>query len=252
MAELLQTERTYVKDLETCINCFLLEMRASSSIPQSLVGKEDIIFGNIEEIYHFHNSIFLRELEKYETMPEDVGHCFVTWATKFDMYVHYCKNKPESNSLLVQHGGSYFEELQKKHKVEHPIAAYLIKPVQRITKYQLLLKDLQSCCQEGQGEIKDGLEVMLNVPKKANDAMHLSLLEGCDVSVDKLGEVILQDAFSVWDPKQIIRKGRDRHIFLFELYLLFTKEVKDSAGKVKYIYKNKLMVRMFVEILKKI
>jgi hypothetical protein len=70
------------------------------------------------------------------------------------MYVKYCKNKPESNSLLVQHGGSFFEELQKKHKVEHTIAAYLIKPVQRITKYQLLLKDLQSCCEEGQGEIK--------------------------------------------------------------------------------------------------
>lgn len=70
------------------------------------------------------------------------------------MYVKYCKNKPESNSLLVQHGGTIFEELQKKHRVEHPIAAYLIKPVQRITKYQLLLKDLQSCCDEGQGEIK--------------------------------------------------------------------------------------------------
>lgn len=59
------------------------------------------------------------------------------------MYVTYCKNKPESNQLLVAHGGTWFEELQRKHKVEHPIAAYLIKPVQRITKYQLLLKDLQ-------------------------------------------------------------------------------------------------------------
>lgn len=83
---------------------------------------------------------------------------------------------------------------------------------------------------------------MLNVPKKANDAMHLSLLENCDVSLDKLGEVILQDTFQVWDPKQIIRKGRERHIFLFELYLLFSKEVKDSSGKTKYLYKNKLMV----------
>ncbi|XP_045464356.1 kalirin isoform X2 [Harmonia axyridis] len=242
MAELLQTERSYVKDLELCIRCFLNEMKApNANIPPILVGKENLIFGNIEEIYNFHNNIFLRELEKYETMPEDVGHCFVTWAQKFDIYVHYCRNKPESNSFCVQHGGPFFEELQKKHKVEHPLSAYLIKPVQRITKYQLLLKDLQSCCQEGQGEIKDGLEVMLNVPKKANDAMHLSLLEGCDVSSDKLGEVVLQDAFSVWDPKQIIRKGRERHIFLFELYLLFTKEVKDSAGKVKYIYKSKLM-----------
>lgn len=61
------------------------------------------------------------------------------------MYVTYCKNKPESNQFLVTHSGTWFEELQRKHRVEHPIAAYLIKPVQRITKYQLLLKDLQVC-----------------------------------------------------------------------------------------------------------
>nr|XP_050856802.1 kalirin isoform X4 [Vespula vulgaris] len=242
MAELLQTERTYVKDLETCIRCFLEETRnGKGNVPTGLQGRESIIFSNMEEIHQFHSNIFLRELEKYETMPEDVGHCFVTWAPKFDMYVTYCKNKPESNQLLVTHGGTWFEELQRKQKVEHPIAAYLIKPVQRITKYQLLLKDLQACCQEGQGEIKDGLEVMLNVPKKANDALHLSLLEGCDVRIDTLGDVVLQDSFTVWDPKQLIRKGRDRHIFLFELYLLFSKEVKDSAGKVKYIYKSRLM-----------
>ncbi|KAK0088982.1 hypothetical protein PV325_009865 [Microctonus aethiopoides] len=242
MAELLQTERTYVKDLETCIRCFLEETRSGrGAVPPGLQSRESIIFSNMEEIYQFHCDTFLRELEKYETMPEDVGHCFVTWATKFDMYVMYCKNKPESNQLLVAHGGTWFEDLQRKHRVEHPIAAYLIKPVQRITKYQLLLKDLQACCQEGQGEIKDGLEVMLNVPKKANDALHLSLLEGCDVRIDALGDVVLQDSFTVWDPKQLIRKGRDRHIFLFELYLLFSKEVKDSAGKVRYIYKSRLM-----------
>lgn len=47
-----------------------------------------------------------------------------------------------------------FNRVQRKKKLEHPLAAYLIKPVQRITKYQLLLKDLQACCAEGQGEIK--------------------------------------------------------------------------------------------------
>lgn len=80
MAELLQTERTYVKDLDICIKCFLNEMRTNpSNVPTAIQGKEDILFGNMEEIYQFHNSIFLKELEKYETMPEDVGHCFVTW-----------------------------------------------------------------------------------------------------------------------------------------------------------------------------
>lgn len=42
----------------------------------------------------------------------------------------------------------------------------------------VLLQELLSCCEEGKGEIKDGLEVMLSVPKRANDAMHLAMLEG--------------------------------------------------------------------------
>lgn len=41
-----------------------------------------------------------------------------------------------------------------------------------------LPQELLTCCEEGKGEIKDGLEVMLSVPKRANDAMHLSMLEG--------------------------------------------------------------------------
>ncbi|KAG6452489.1 hypothetical protein O3G_MSEX007649 [Manduca sexta] len=242
MAELLQTERAYVKDLETCITCYLREMRTDpGAVPSALQGKEEIIFGNIEEIHRFHERVFLRELDKYVSMPEDVGHCFVTWAREFDMYVSYCRNKPDSNAAVVQHAGDYFERVQRKKKLEHPLAAYLIKPVQRITKYQLLLKDLQACCAEGQGEIKDGLEVMLSVPKKANDAMHLSLLEGCDVPINSLGEVVLQDSFHVWDLRQIIKKGRERRVFLFDLHLLLAKEVKDSHGKAKYIYKTKFM-----------
>ena len=82
----------------------------------------------------------------------------ITWiqAQKFDIYVHYCKDMQESNAVLVQHGGvAFFESVQKKYNIEHPISAYLIKPVQRITKYQLLLKELQSCCdEEGKGELK--------------------------------------------------------------------------------------------------
>ena len=41
--------------------------------------QESVIFANLEDICDFHKNIFLKELEKYETMPEDVGHCFVTW-----------------------------------------------------------------------------------------------------------------------------------------------------------------------------
>ncbi|KAK2189417.1 hypothetical protein NP493_107g06001 [Ridgeia piscesae] len=56
MAELLQTERTYVKDLETCIDCYMAEMLApDKELPAGISGKHDIIFGNIQDIYNFHN-----------------------------------------------------------------------------------------------------------------------------------------------------------------------------------------------------
>uniref|UniRef100_H2LKV3 non-specific serine/threonine protein kinase n=1 Tax=Oryzias latipes TaxID=8090 RepID=H2LKV3_ORYLA len=241
MAELIQTEKAYVRDLRECMDTYLWEMTSGvEEIPHGIINKEHIIFGNMQDLYEFHHNIFLKELEKYEQLPEDVGHCFVTWADKFQMYVNYCKNKPDSTQLIVEHAGAYFDEIQQRHRLANSISSYLIKPVQRITKYQLLLKELLTCCEEGKGEIKDGLEVMLSVPKRANDAMHLSMLDGFDGNIDSQGELILQESFQVWDPKTLIRKGRERHLFLFEMSLVFSKEVKDSNGHSKYLYKSKL------------
>ena len=110
MRELLQTERIYVKDLQVCLKTYMQEARKSSA-PASLQGKEGTIFCNMEEILDFHKSIFLQELEKYESIPEDVGHCFVTWAPKFDIYVKYCKAQPESNRTLVSSAGAFFDDV---------------------------------------------------------------------------------------------------------------------------------------------
>jgi len=85
------------------------------------------------------------------------------------------------------------------------------------------------------------LDVMLSVPKKANDAMHLSMLEGVQEDMLALGEVLLQDKFTLWDPKHIIKKGRERQIFLFEDCVVFAKEQIES-GKTKYIYKTRLLI----------
>lgn len=69
-----------------------------------------------------------------------------------------------------------------------------------------------------------------------------SLPSGFEENLEVQGELILQDSFQVWDPRSLIRKGRDRHLFLFEFSLVFSKEIKDSAGRTKYQYKNRLLV----------
>ena len=116
MAELLETERSYVKDLESAVNCFLKPMQleqkqqqqqrsskgGQGQLPPMLRGKDAIVFANLEEILAFHKEIFLKELEKYETMPEDVGHCFVTWVNKrkIDFLIHELTVTACSNSLF--------------------------------------------------------------------------------------------------------------------------------------------------------
>lgn len=72
---------------------------------------------------------------------------------------------------------------------------------------------------------------------------------GFDENIESQGELILQESFQVWDPKTLIRKGRERHLFLFEMSLVFSKEVKDSSGRSKYLYKSKLFVSTGVQSL---
>ncbi len=63
------------------------------------------------------------------------------------------------------------------YELSDPLQSFLIKPVQRITKYQLLLRDLRDSCDPTSAcELTEGLEVMLAVPKKANEALHLRML----------------------------------------------------------------------------
>ncbi|XP_028445964.1 SH3 domain-containing YSC84-like protein 1 [Perca flavescens] len=68
----------------------------------------------------------------------------------------------------------------------------------------------------------------------------VSRRHGLEEGLEVQGELLLQDSFLVWEPKSLIRKGRDRHLFLFELSLIFSKEIKDSSGRTKYLYKSRL------------
>lgn len=63
----------------------------------------------------------------------------------------------------------------------------LIKPIQRVTKYQLLLKDLLKYCQKigNVGEIDSvtkAIKIMEMIPKIANDMMDVERIQGFDVS----------------------------------------------------------------------
>ncbi|OON21298.1 PH domain protein [Opisthorchis viverrini] len=128
------------------------------------------------------------------------------------------------------------ETVPRYFNLTEPLPSYLIKPVQRVTKYQLLLRELRDCCDPASvAELNEGLEAMLDVPKRANDALHLSMLHGLpdDLPIHSLGDVILQDQFTVWEPKQLIKKSRERRVFLFDNCLILAKEASTQPGEHK-------------------
>ncbi|XP_061681345.1 guanine nucleotide exchange factor DBS-like [Syngnathoides biaculeatus] len=49
-------------------------------------------------------------------------------------------NNTNSAQLILVHAVDYFDKIQQMHHLKQPLLSYLIMPVQRITKYQLLLK----------------------------------------------------------------------------------------------------------------
>ncbi|XP_051473584.1 guanine nucleotide exchange factor DBS isoform X9 [Apus apus] len=257
--ELIETERAYVEELLCVLEGYAAEMDnplMAHLISPELQNKKDILFGNMEEIYHFHNRIFLRELENYMEYPELVGRCFLDQMEDFQIYEKYCQNKPRSESLWRQFSDSaFFQECQRKLDHKLSLDSYLLKPVQRITKYQLLLKEMlkysKNC--EGAEDLQEALTSILGILKAVNDSMHQIAITGYDGNLNELGKLLMQGSFNVWiDHKKGHSKVKDlarfkpmqRHLFLHEKAVLFCKKREENGeGYEKapsYSYKHSL------------
>ncbi|KAF2360234.1 CRAL-TRIO lipid binding domain [Trinorchestia longiramus] len=250
LKELLDTEKIYVSELCSVLKGYKDDMMNPDMqhlIPIQLYGKSDILFGNLEQIYLFHNDVFLRDLETCIDTPELIGLCFVQRKETFHhLYSLYCQNKPASEELRRQVGDQnlFFSECQRKLHHKLPLGAYLLKPVQRVTKYQLLLKDLLQCVEGGEGRaaLQEGVDTMLAVLKCLNDSMHQVAITAFPGSLTELGKLLMQGAFSVWvENKRVLRELRikpaQRHLFLYEKVLLFTKKTGKDNDKASYQFK---------------
>uniref|UniRef100_A0A4W6EJN0 MCF.2 cell line derived transforming sequence like n=1 Tax=Lates calcarifer TaxID=8187 RepID=A0A4W6EJN0_LATCA len=242
MNELLETERAYVEEL--LVRGYAAEMdnpAMAHLIPSTLLSKKDVLFGNMPEIYQFHKRTFLKELEAYTDCPELVGRCFLERMKDLQIYEAYCQNKPRSESLWRQCSDcAFFQECQKKLEHKLGLDSYLLKPVQRITKYQLLLKELlkysKGC--DGCDDLQEALSSILGILKAVNDSMHLIAITGYEGNLSELGRLLMQGSFSVWTEhkkghakvKDLARfKPMQRHLFLHEKALLFCKRREENG-----------------------
>nr|XP_037283532.1 puratrophin-1-like isoform X2 [Rhipicephalus microplus] len=242
MREMVQTERDYVKSLAYIIENYIPELMRED-IPQALRGQRNVVFGNIEKIYEFHSLYFLQQLEQCESCPFMVGQCFLQYEPQFYLYALYNKNKPKSDSLMSEYGNAFFKEKQLELGDKMDLASYLLKPVQRMGKYALLLKQILKECPEREPEhadLKAAEEMVRFQLRHGNDLLGMDALRECDVNVKEQGRLLRQDEFLVWQGRS--RKSL-RHVFLFEDLILFSKVRRDPEHKGHDIYQYKHSIK---------
>ncbi|XP_042555094.1 rho guanine nucleotide exchange factor 25 isoform X3 [Dipodomys spectabilis] len=250
LSELVETEKMYVDDLGQIVEGYMATM-AAQGVPESLRGRDRIVFGNIQQIYEWHRDYFLQELQRCLEDPDWLAQLFIKHERRLHMYVVYCQNKPKSEHVVSEFGDSYFEELRQQLGHRLQLNDLLIKPVQRIMKYQLLLKDfLKYYSRAGMDteELEQAVEVMCFVPKRCNDMMSLGRLRGFEGKLTAQGKLLGQDTFWVTEPEAgglLASRGRERRVFLFEQIIIFSEALGGGTRggtQPGYVYKSSIKV----------
>uniref|UniRef100_A0A669CEY4 Rho guanine nucleotide exchange factor 25 n=1 Tax=Oreochromis niloticus TaxID=8128 RepID=A0A669CEY4_ORENI len=245
LTELIETERLYVEDLGLIVQGYMATM-GNQGVPEDLRGKDRIVFGNIHQIYDWHKDYFLGELEKCVGDPDSLARLFIKHERRLHMYVVYCQNKPKSEHIVSEYIETYFEDLRQQLGHRLQLNDLLIKPVQRIMKYQLLLKDfLKYYSKAGKNveELQRAVEVMCFVPKRCNDMMNVGRLQGFEGKITAQGKLLQQDTFSVSEQESgFLSKARERRVFLFELLVVFSEPIDKKKGfpLPGYTFKNSI------------
>ncbi|XP_046860053.1 uncharacterized protein LOC124453306 isoform X2 [Xenia sp. Carnegie-2017] len=255
--EMIVTEKMYLENLKQIIDGFLGPVVNASDIN---VSKEDIqdLFINVEDIYQF-NRILLQDMENCNYDPVKLAKCFVLKQVGFEIYTKYCTHYPRSMEVLFEWNqredtANFIQQQQELLGHTLPLCSFLLKPVQRILKYHLLLGNIakhfkQAEDEEGYEIIQKALSAMTSVAKHINDmkrkhedAVHLQeiqsiLLDYEGPNLSSFGSVVLEGSFRLHGAKT------GRYLLVFEKALLITKRRSDGtfAWKATVMFSNMML-----------
>ncbi|XP_034294069.1 pleckstrin homology domain-containing family G member 2 isoform X3 [Pantherophis guttatus] len=245
--EIVETEQAYVRDLRSIVEDYLgciIDCGQVSLKPEQ-VGA---LFCNIEDIYEF-NSELLEDLER-NTSAHAIADCFVQRSEEFDIYTLYCMNYPNSVSVLRQcmedeSLAKFFRERQATLSHSLPLETYLLKPVQRILKYHLLLQELAKHYDKsspGYDSVEEASITMTAVAWYINDmkrkqehASRLQEIQGLlagwtGPELGAFGELILEGQF------RVPRARKERVFFLLSKVLLIAKRRGETLVYKSHIF----------------
>ncbi|KAL0956698.1 hypothetical protein HGRIS_002821 [Hohenbuehelia grisea] len=236
--EMVETERKYVQDLEVMQN-YANALAQGNVIDQDTIH---LLFPNLNKLLNFQRKFLIR-LESIAEMAwpdQRWGVLFLDSEEEFVVYEPYCANYTMASELMLANEQN-LAALNHLINVKGELPAFLIKPVQRVCKYPLLIDSLIKAANPDDyphyEELKTGSVAAKRITDKINEAQRRaendqtvkSLAERVEDwkghHLSNFGELLLDDIFVVTKSEV----DREYHVFLFEKIILCCKEALPPA-----------------------
>ncbi|TPX69374.1 hypothetical protein SpCBS45565_g02378 [Spizellomyces sp. 'palustris'] len=249
--ELIETEADYVRDLSLMINFHKPQLQETQ-----LLTEEEIqaLFSNIDQLVPVNQQLLDRLHEKRDTDPfiPEVGDALVDVSESFKVYTIYCGNYPEAMKLVhkLQARPDMKEKLETMMNSQEgrglSLESFLIKPVQRICKYPLLIRELQKHTDKlskdtislnlAMTKIESVVALVNEYTRQLGERERIAALQGRIDSPTPLG---LQDKKHVRDgplARAVNGKPRERYALLFTDVLLVCTPLKGGRYVLDSVY----------------
>ncbi|KAM9989947.1 hypothetical protein ACTFIY_005993 [Dictyostelium cf. discoideum] len=243
--ELIETERDYVRDLNIVVEVFLNPIRE-----KQLLSAKDInsLFSNIEILFSINMNV-LKALEKdKDPLCENisVGQTFLDMSHYLKMYTTYCSNQQNALKILEE------EKIKNQPFREYlefcmndsvcrglPLNSFIIKPVQRICKYPLLIKETIKFTPNDHPD-KPALE---EVDKKISDIVQS--INEAKRTLELFQKIVdLQNSIDGLEDTNLMEQGRT---LLMEGTVSAVKELnsEDSLSRTLFLFNNLILICSF-------
>lgn len=204
------------------------------------------LFMNLDTLVDFQRKFLIGVEANARLPPEEqrFGHLFITLEHLFGCYEPFCANFASASQLAQDENPALMQVADDDDLLDpnYELPTFLIKPVQRICKYPLLLQQLVKHSDPNgmyYNELKEGLALITKVTDGVNEVTRQrenelavnDLKERVEDwkghEPDAFGNLVLEDTFTVVKNES----EREYHVYLFERIILCCKEVGAKLDK---------------------
>uniref|UniRef100_A0A8D3BPI8 Intersectin 2b n=1 Tax=Scophthalmus maximus TaxID=52904 RepID=A0A8D3BPI8_SCOMX len=251
--ELIQTEERYVEDLNIVLEVFHRPMSESGRLNEAEMS---MIFVNWKELLACNTKLLkalrVRKKTGGDNMPvQMIGDILAAELSHMQPYIRFCSCQINGATLLQNRTDNEpdFKNFLKKIATDYrckgmPLSSFLLKPMQRITRYPLHMKNILECTAEGHADcdpLREALEKAEELCQQVNEGVRekensdrLEWIQShvqCDGVVENL---VFNSLTNCLGPRKLLHSGKmhkaksnkELWAFLFNDFLLLTYAAK--------------------------